>query len=284
MIARPRSALAAVAIFSAVSLPAVARAQSWRTVELARQLRDSAEHQVHVRYGRGRFTLLATDAPLLYDARIRYDESRATPRSEYDAAEREVEISVAHDDDASGGRQAPGDMRLALSPHAPIHLELELGAVESEIDLGGLSISELSVDASASEALVTFDEPNRTAMRVLDLHARAASVTATRLANANAAEMRIGAGVGNVELDFGGRWTTDVEASIDVAMGRVHIRVPEAIGVRVEVSRVLASFEHPGFEKQGDAWVSANWDDAEHHLTLHIDTAFGTVQIERGGD
>lgn len=279
-----RSHLLAAVAFAAFAAPSDADAQSWRTVELARQLGDSAEHRVHVRYGRGRFTLVQTDAPLLYDARIRYDESRATPSSEYDPASRQVEIGVQYDDDAQGGRQAPGEMRLALSPDAPVDLELELGAVESEIDLGGLAIRELSLDASASEASVTFEEPNRTAMRMLDLHARAASVTATRLANANAAEMRFGAGVGNVELDFGGRWTTDVEASVDVALGRVHIRVPEAVGVRVEISRVLASFEHPGFEKQGDAWVSANWEEAEHHLTLHLDTAFGTVEIERGGE
>lgn len=275
--------LAALAMATA-ALPADAHAQEWRTVELARQLRDTAEHQVRVDYGRGRFLLFSNDAPLLYEARIRYDESRARPSSDYDAGARRVGLGVRYDDEKSGSADSPSEMRLTLSPRAPIDLELHLGAVESEIDLGGLSIRELRLDASASEALVTFDEPNRTAMRMLDLHARAASLTATRLANANAAEMRFGAGVGNVELDFGGRWTTDIEASVDVALGRVHIRVPESVGVRVEISRVLARFEHPGFEKQGDAWVSANWATAEHHLTLRIDTAFGTVEIERGGD
>lgn len=277
-------ALLVVVALPLAAMPSVAHAQNWRTIELSRQLRDTAEHRVRVTYGRGRFLLFANESPLLYDARIRYDEAAATPRSSYDAASHALDIGVHHDDEAGGGSQHMGEMRLTLAPGVPLDLDLQLGAVESEIELGGLAVRELSVDVSASRASVTFDEPNRTAMRMLDLHASAASLVATRLANANAAEMRFGAGVGSVELDFGGRWSQDIAATVDVAVGRVRIRVPESVGVRVEMSRVLARFEHPDFGRQGDAYVSANWESAEYRLTLRIDTAFGTVEIERGGN
>ena len=279
------AAIAAVAaIVTVAAVPAHVEAQSWRIVELARQVRDTAEHRVRIAYALGRLEVFAGDAPLLYEARIRYDETRASPRTDYDADTRQLDIAVDVRDESGSGKTGPGEMRLTLTRHVPLALELVVGAGGAEIDLGGLALRELSVEANASDANVTFDVPNRTAMRMLDMHARAASLRATRLANAGAAQMRFGAGVGNLELDFGGRWTQDIEASVDVAVGRVRVRVPESVGVRVEISRVLARFEHPDLERQGDAWVSSNWASAPHHLTLRIDTAFGAIEIERFED
>lgn len=280
-------AMTALALLPLAAYPRTSHAQTWRTVELARQVRDSAEHRVRVEYGRGRFLLFAGEPRRLYDARIRFDETRGTPASSYEADSRTVTLGVHYDGEERSGRsgkESMGEMRLTLSPEVPLDLDLELGAVDSEIELGGLAVRALSLDASASRAVVTFEEPNRTEMRMLNLRAQAASLRATSLANANAAAMRFATGVGNIELDFGGRWSGDIEATVDVTLGRVHVRIPEEVGVRVEMSRLIARFSHPDLERQGDAWVSDNWSSAEHRLTLRIDTAFGTVEIERGGD
>ena len=264
--------------------PALLEAQTWRTAEMARQLRDSAAHEVSVYYAGGRFTLSPADGPLLYRANLRYDESRTTPEVRYSAEERRVRIGLEMNEESGRGQQRLGTMQLALTRDTPLDLDIALGAVEADLELGGLTLREVRVESGASSARVSFDEPNRTRLEVLDLHSGAASLTATGLANANAPEIRVGSGVGNVELDFGGRWTGDIETTIDVALGRVRIRVPDGVGIRVEMSKVLARFEHPGLEKQGDAWVSSNWESATHHLVLRINTAFGTVHIERSGD
>ena len=274
------AALAGVLLLAPVGL----EAQTWRTAEIARQRRDSAPHEVSVYYAGGRFTLLPAEAPLLYRASLRYDESRSTPEVRYSAEERRLRIGLELNEERGSGQHRLGTMQLALTRDTPLDLDIALGAAEADLELGGLTLSEVRVESGASSARVSFDEPNRTTLRVLDLHSGAASLTATGLANANAAEIRVGSGVGNVELDFGGRWTSDITATIDVALGRVRVRVPEGVGIRVEMSKVLARFEHPGLEKQGDAWVSSNWESATHHLLLRINTAFGTVHIERGGD
>lgn len=264
--------------------PALLEAQTWRTAEIARQLRDSGAHEVSVYYAGGRFTLMPAEDPLLYRASLRYDESRSTPEVRYSAGERRLRIALEMNEEGGRGQQRLGAMQLALTRDTPLDLDIALGAVEADLELGGLTLNEVRVESGASSARVSFDEPNRTTLRVLDLHAGAASLTATGLANANAAEIRVGSGVGNVELDFGGTWTSDITTTIDVALGRVRIRVPDGVGIRVEMSKVLARFEHPGLEKQGDAWVSSNWETATHHLILRINTAFGTVHVERGGD
>ena len=280
-----RGGLAAMA--SSVAMLAVvpaAQAQTWRNAELSRQLRDSAPHEVSVTYAGGRFTLLAADRGVLYDARIRYDEERGTPVVSYDRAGRSLDIDVELEEESNtGGQTRFGEMRLALSPLVPLDLDIELGAVEGDISLGGLALSSVSVEAGASSSRVSFDTPNRIAMARLDLHAGAASLTATNLANANAREIRVAAGVGNLDLDFGGQWTRDIDATVDIALGRARIHVPASVGIRVEMSKVLARFHHPGLVKQGEAWVSTNWESASHRLTLRMNTTFGSVEIDRGG-
>ncbi|HEX4469879.1 MAG TPA: hypothetical protein VH080_10100, partial [Gemmatimonadaceae bacterium] len=49
-------------------------AQTWRTVESTRGLRDSVQHSVRVRYGAGRIDVGSTNAPVLYTMTLRYDE------------------------------------------------------------------------------------------------------------------------------------------------------------------------------------------------------------------
>ena len=264
--------------------PAAVAAQTWRTVEMARQLVDTAALEVSVQYGGGRFSLLPGTERILYDARIRYDEQRGMPEASYDPSARRLSFRLELDEEPTAGNRRFGEMRLALSPRVTYELDLELGAVEADIALGGLALSSVRVEAGASSSRVSFDAANPVEMEELDLHAGAASITVTGLANANAADMRVVAGVGNVDLDFGGRWTRDIDATIDVALGRARVRVPPGVGIRVEMSRVLARFQHPNLARQGDGWVSADWETASHRLTLRMNTTFGSVEIVRGND
>ena len=275
---------AAIVAAAIVLGPPTLHAQTWRTVEVARQLRDSAAHEMAVNYGGGRFTLLAGAPSMLYEARIRYDEARGTPELTYDRESRRLGLALDLDEESSPGQRRFGEMRLTLSPAVPFDLDLDLGAVEAEIALGGLALRSVRIEAGASSSRVTFESPNPVPMDMLDLHAGAASLSATGLANANAAEVRVAAGVGDVNLDFSGRWTRDVDATVDIALGRARVQVPPDVGIRVELSRVLARFEHPGLVKQGNAWVSSNWETAPHHLTLRMNTTFGGVEIVRGRD
>lgn len=49
-----------------VTIASAAGAQTWRTLDVSRQLRDSSEHHVRVRYAAGRFSLRPTSDPVLF--------------------------------------------------------------------------------------------------------------------------------------------------------------------------------------------------------------------------
>ena len=278
------------ALVVAVALGAAwpsASAQSWRTVESARQLRDSAEHRVRIRYGAGRIDVGATTSPVLYAMTLRYDESTSTPLHSYDAASRVLTVGVEGQSERFSrnlGEKSKGEMRLSLSRSVPVDLSLELGATKATLDLGGLELTALQLESGASETVVDFSSPNRGRMRALDVDVGAASFEARNLANANAARVRVHGGVGGVELDFGGQWQQDMDVNVDLALGKLTLHVPRDVGVRVEVEKFLASFDEQGLEKRGDAYYSENWDRAKYHPRLRAQTTFGGIEIDRAND
>jgi hypothetical protein len=259
-------------------------AQSWRTVESARQLRDSSEHHVRVQYGAGRIDVGATTAPVLYSMSMRYDEATSTPIHSYDAESRVLTLGVNVESERLSrnmGDKAKGEMRLSLSRIVPVDLDLELGATKAVLDLGGLTLLGLRLESGASETALDFSSPNHARMRGLDVDVGAASFEARNLANANVAAMRVHGGVGGVDLDFGGEWSQDMSVNVDLALGKLTLHVPRDVGVRVEIQKFLASFDQQGLQKRGDAYFSENWDRAKYHLRVHAQTTFGGIEIDR---
>src|SRR3979411_70688 len=91
-----------------------------------------------------------------------------------------------------------------------------------------------------------FSAPNRMRMRDMEIDVGAADFFALHLANANAEQIRVRGGVGVVDLELGGTWTHDMNLSARLGIGKLILRLPTDVGVRLEVQRVAAGFEHSG--------------------------------------
>ena len=260
-------------------------AQSWRSLDVARQLADSSPTAVQVVYGTGMFGLRGTSNPLLYHMQLRYDATRSQPRHAFDPATRKLQLGVQKSDVRFTGRSdnEDGRLQLELSRVTPLDLSLDLGAVEADLDLTGLKLSRLQIESGASEGKLRFDSLNATPMSVLQVSLGAASFRGERLANANARDIRVDAGVGNVELDLGGQWTQDIDLKVEVTLGIVTIHVPSDVGVHVSVRKTLASFDHEGLIERDGAWVSRNWESAPRKLRISAKTVFGKLTIDKTG-
>jgi len=260
-------------------------AQSWRSLDVARQLADSSPTAVQVVYGTGMFGLRGTSNPLLYHMQLRYDATRSQPRHAFDPATRKLQLGVQKSDVRFTGRSdnEDGRLQLELSRVTPLDLSLDLGAVEADLDLTGLKLSRLQIESGASEGKLRFDSLNATPMSVLQVSLGAASFRGERLANANARDIRVDAGVGNVELDLGGQWTQDIDLKVEVTLGIVTIHVPSDVGVHVSVRKTLASFDHEGLIERDGAWVSRNWESAPRKLRISAETVFGKLTIDKTG-
>ena len=257
----------------------------WRSLDVSRQLRDSTPQRIKVQYGAGRVDVRGTDAPLLYGMHLRYDELRAVPLHRYDSEQRSAVLGLesrsAYSRVSSGSRTESGELRLVLPRTVPLDLDLEFGGTEAMLDLGGLSLQSVRLECGATDATVGFTTPNRAHMRELNVDVGAASFTALNLGNANADQIRVRGGMGSVDLDFSGSWQRDLTVLTRVAIGKMTLRVPDDVGVRLEIKRVAAGFDHEGMVKRDDAWYSKNWDTAPRKLRIRAETVFGDLEVRR---
>ncbi|MDH3424787.1 MAG: hypothetical protein OEN00_17445, partial [Gemmatimonadota bacterium] len=78
---RIHHAVAAMALLTA--LPMAGEAQSWRTVNMSRQLQGADEVRVFVEYAAGLFSIRSVDEGLLYRMNLEYDEERFEPIADF---------------------------------------------------------------------------------------------------------------------------------------------------------------------------------------------------------
>ena len=284
------TALHAAAVATLVLHGPTAAAQDgarWRAVDLSRQLHDTLPQRIRVQYAAGKLDVRGTADPLLYAMHLRYDETRAIPLHRYDAEQHSTVLGVESTGrglrtSSGAGDDETGELKLQVPSRIPLELDLELGGTQSVLELGGLSLQSLRLECGATDASLLFSTPNRARMRDLVIDVGAADFTAVNLGNANADQIRLRGGVGVVDLDFGGTWTQDMTVSTRLAVGKLMLRIPSDVGVRLEVQRVAAGFEHDGFTKRDDAWYSDNYDRAPRKLRLRAETFFGKIEIQRG--
>jgi hypothetical protein len=275
MVRPMRFALLLVAAIAACSSSAPAQSDPvWRSLDLSRQLRDTAPQRIRVQYGAGRVDVHGSSDPLLYTLHLRYDETRATPLHRYDAEQHTTVLGLESRGRGLGGSgsgDGAGELRLILPRAVPIDLDLELGGTEAVLELGGLALQSVRLECGATDANLGFTTPNRIRMRDLEINVGAAGFRALHLANANADLIRVRGGVGSVDLDFGGTWTRDLSVSTRLAVG----------SLTLHVQRVAATFSHSGLVKRDDAWYSENWERAPHKLRIHAETFFGKIDLQR---
>ena len=266
-----------------------ASAQTWRTVTSARQLHGERELTVNVEYGAGLFRLRPGAEGELYRLEMRYDEEKFTPVRQFDPAAGTLRLGVRGRDGMrvrlgdGRRREEPPYFNLELSLDIPLALDLQLGAVQADVELGGLALRRIRYRTGASETRLGFARANPVPCEELVMEVGAAEFVARQLANANCARVRFSGGVGHAELDFTGTWRQDMEADLNVGIGALELRLPSDVGVEVHLSRFLASFDAAGFTKRGDVYYSANHGTARRRLLLHINASIGGIDVSWAG-
>lgn len=261
-----------------------ASAQGMRAFTTFRQLHGETRLQATLDYRAGGLRVAPGRATELYRMDASYDEERYLPTSDFDAATGAVSLGIRPA--GEGGlrvvseRQLRQDANVAFSPAVDLDLDITLGAVDADLDLGGLSLTELTMQAGASQAVIRFSQPNRTRCRFVEVTAGAAEVTMLGLGNSRCDRIDFEGGMGKVMLDFDGAWTSSAQAAVKMAMGELTLRLPRRVGVRLTLDRFLASFDPAGLVRAGNGFESPGYDRAERRLDIDVTTAVGGVRVE----
>ena len=273
------TALALCAAVGSVLRPEAAHAQTWREVTTSRQLGGENSLKVDIRYGAGRFQVSPADGGVLYRMHLRYDEENFEPVAELEGDHLRLGVEGIGRGISLGKGRSSGELDLELARGVPMDLDLEFGAVRADVDLGGLSMTDLELTTGASESRVDISELNPLQMESASFEVGAADFAARHLGNLNAERIEVDAGVGNIVLDFTGEWQRDANVNVDMGLGALELRFPRGLGVRIVRDTFLTSFDSEGLVKRGDSYYSLDWEDAEYQLTVTVDAAFGSIEV-----
>jgi len=275
----------------AAAAPALAQ-ESWVDLSATRQTTTVSSIEAEIEYAAGVLTVFPAATGLQYDVRMRYDGGRFRPLRDWSneggighfrvgvQTEEGLHIDFKNLPDMDLDEQA-GSLSVGLGTEVPTRLSITVGAARSKLELGGLRLTELKIETGASESHLSFDQPNSARMKTLKLSAGIAAFEATGLGNARFDSLEFEGGMGDITLDFGGKWSGDARARVSLGLGSLHIIVPPELGVRIlRRSTFLTSFDAPGFTRSGKRYTTPNWGDAAHHLVIQVKSALGSIDVE----
>ena len=166
------------------------------------------------------------------------------------------------------------DLKLGESP---IDLTINAGAYNGTYELGGLSLTNLTVKDGAADVDLSFSEPNRVEMSVLRYETGASNVKLAGLANANFSTLMFNGGAGSYTLDFSGKLTREGIVKIEAGAGDVQLIIPKDVNVKVTVESALASVNHSsGWTENGSEYTQKGTGP---ELTIIVKMAAGNLAI-----
>lgn len=282
--AAPAAGLVSAGLLAALLLPGILNAQTRRDFSASRQLHGETRLSARIEYGAGTLRLAPATGTDLYRLVMSYDGERYTPLSVFDAGSGTVRLGLTSA--GSGGfhigsrRQLEQTAFVTLSPSVGVDLSLELGAVESDIELGGLQLTDLRLSTGASRTTLRFSRPNAARCGKAVLSAGAADVSVLALGNSRCRSVEFEGGVGKVLLDLTGAWPSDARVRVQMAVGALTLRLPRDLGIRLTLDRFLSSFPADGWTRQGNAYLSPGYAHATRHLDLALSSTLGGIDVE----
>jgi len=259
----------------------LAAAQSMRPFSTYRQWHGETRVDARLEYTAGALRVAPGGPNELYRMDVLYDGDRYLPVSEFDAGRTGVVLGLRSI--GEGGLRVVSKSQLrqtaavTFSPKSDLALAIALGAVDGDLELGGLRLTDLTLQAGASRATVRFSQPNTTRCRAATFGAGAAELSVLGLGNSRCDRIAFEGGVGRVTLDFGGAWTSSSRVEVKMALGEVALRLPRQVGVRITLDKFLTTFEPQGLVRRGTSYLSPGYDQAARHLDIDVTTAVGGV-------
>jgi hypothetical protein len=161
----------------------------------------------------------------------------------------------------------------------PMELVIEAGAYDASYELGGLSLTDLSVTDGAADVQLSFSEPNKTEMSILRYESGASNIKMKGLANANFSLLAFKGGAGDYTLDFSGELQRDATVNIETGFSNIILVIPEGIHAVVTVESGVSNINAgPGWDQNGDRYTR---DGDGHTLTIVVEMGAGNLTLTR---
>ena len=242
--------------------------------------RDIERAEVVVHFGGGDLDIYPGEQDLL-DAEFTYNLQDLEPVVEYTTRGTTGELLLRHEADQirwDRSTQIRNEWQLTFGTRVPLDMELAVGASRGTLDLSGIPLQDLRVEAGAAEMDIRFDSPNPEPLHLLYVRSGAAKLGLMGLGNANFKEMQFDGGLGSYTFDLTGEWQRSAEVTIKAGASRIELIVPGDIGVRV-CPGDLRQGDYGSLTEQEKCYVNSLYDDAELQLEIGLDLGLAQLTV-----
>lgn len=173
--------------------------------------------------------------------------------------------------------------QLLVTKDIPVSISAMFGFGESMMDWTGLKLTSAYVETGASNARVSLRAPNQQEMTGCKVSAGIGSFIMDGICNLNASRYEFSGGVGYYKLFFNGKLQRNLDANIEVGLGKVSIDIPPDAG-RVQIyydENMFSTFSFQGLNKRRDGYAtSVGFDQSKAPiLTLRLSSGMGKMEV-----
>jgi hypothetical protein len=87
-------------------------------------------------------------------------------------------------------------------------------------------------------------------------------------------------GAGKTTVDLTGDYDRDLSATIEGGVGEATVRLPSAVGVKVNAEGGLGTINAQGLQREGDAYVNDAYGDSDVTLDVDVRGGVGRINLE----
>jgi hypothetical protein len=166
------------------------------------------------------------------------------------------------------------DLKLGVQP---MDLTIAAGAYKATYELGGLSLTGLSIKEGAARTELSFDSPNPVVMNLMRYETGASNVKISGLANANLNTLIFESGAGDYTLDFSGDLQRDASISIETGLSNLTLIIPADLAAELTIEGTLTNVNiDSDWSKNGDYYSK---EGNSPTLTIVVQMSAGKLTI-----
>jgi hypothetical protein len=199
------------------------------TDEITVKTPKSDDVSLRLAFGAGDMTL-APGAKELVEGTATYNYEAFKPEVSVDGGNALVKMSEVKSIPSFDNLKNKWDLKLG---DTPMDLTIESGAYHGDFELGGLSLTNLTIKDGAANVKLNFSDPNPVEMSTFNYSTGASDVKMTGLANANFSLLDFSSGAGDYTLDFSGKLQRDASIKITSGLSNVIVAIPENVNAVV---------------------------------------------------
>lgn len=249
---------------------------------LSKSYQSETYAEVSLKIGLSEMTLQAGDKNDLILVEAEYDEEVSEPSLmvDRDGKTAYIEFEVKDRDKWSKKKERHQSYDVFLNPLPEYQLSLENGLSENDIDLSGLKIKRLDIEAGLAETELKLKEPNSIRANRVNIEVGLGSLTTENLGMLRFNRLNAEVGMGHAVLDFSG-FDGDGEVTISAGMGSVKVILSEDVGATIYTeSSLFSSIDLDDMVKTGrNRYQSENYDRVSSHIDMELEVGMGSIEL-----